>query len=149
MPPSKKPRVWSSEHARINDQMQALLDEDASWDLDKEGALLPFTELVAREMGKKIFRYHEIFGASDYYEDPLFISLKGYIYRRFQNKGTKAGETSVLAHQRAKGNIPPKTPGAIEFDITTHLHDATGPRVSNHNAAKAQAQISSAKISQK
>ena len=77
MPPSKKPRIWNSEHARINDQMQALLDEDACWDLDKEGALLPFTELVAREMGKKIFRYHEIFGASDYYEDPLFISLKG------------------------------------------------------------------------
>ena len=49
---ARKPRVWSSEHARLNDLIQVLLAEDPSWDLNKQGALEPFTEFVAREMGR-------------------------------------------------------------------------------------------------
>ena len=81
--------------------MHTLLAEDPSWDLDKEGAHLPFTELVAREMGKKIFRYHDIFGAREYYEHPLFTNLKGHILKRYHLIGGSAGHSGAVVQHAA------------------------------------------------
>ena len=97
MPPQQKPnvgleedrtpvRVWTSEHGRLNDIIMSLIAEDPSWDLDKQGAVELFSERVATEMGESVQRYKNIFKAKKFFEHRLFISLKNYITRRYQEQ---------------------------------------------------------------
>ena len=79
-------RVYSVEHAKINDIIDFIRNTEPDWDLDKQDALTHFTERIAHELADMIDRYKIIHKAKDPSEHKLFKALERYIARRLEDR---------------------------------------------------------------
>ena len=92
MPPKKQnkvdrnPYVRNIEYAHINEVVYELLEEK-DYDLSQPETMLPFTELIAREISKKYPRYEEVLKPKVQTNHPLFKALRTHLKNTFvENK---------------------------------------------------------------